>query len=71
MSYCGDNINMCHDMEVLIDFPEHILCYCKNCKRRYHVNPMNKMRYNELFKKDTLQPGLNLYYKYFGKMDII
>ena len=69
--YCGDNVNMCHNLKFLINEKEHTLVYCQHCKRRMYVKPQDKRRWSMIFRKDTLQPGgINLYYKYYGKMKV-
>lgn len=71
MSKCGDNKNSCHEIAFLLNEEEHILCYCKKCKQRFYVKPKHRKKYAEIFKLDTLQPGgNNLYWKYYGKMNI-
>lgn len=68
---CGDNINSCHDMKALHDTDEQIVAYCKNCKIKVEVKPRNKKLYRQIFQRDTLQPSSNLYYKYYGKMNVV
>ena len=59
-------------MKDLINEPDHILAYCVNCKQRYYVKPQDKKTYAKIFKIDSLQPGgNNLYYKYYGKMNVL
>lgn len=71
LNSCGDGINSCHDLKYLINEPEHILVYCVNCKHRYYVKPQDKKACAKLFKKDILQPNSNLYYKYYGRMNVL
>ena len=72
MSKCGDNINHCHDLKDLINEAEHLLVYCKQCKKRFYVKPQDKKKYNQILKRYSLQPGgNNLYYKYYSKMNVI
>lgn len=69
---CGDNINSVHKMKTLIDDPAIIVCYCERCKLKFSLSPNDKVTYRRLFKRDTLQPHENLYYKeYPNKMNII
>ena len=70
MAY-GDNKNSCHNLKDLLVMGDHWLGYCMNCKKRYHLKSGDKKRMRELFRKDTLQPGTNLYYKYYGKMNTL
>jgi hypothetical protein len=72
MSIHGDNKNSCHDLKTLINEEYHILAYCTECKERFYVKPKDRKAYAILFKKDTLQPGgNNLYYKYYGKLNVL
>lgn len=71
MSICGNNKDNCHDLKDLLVLGDHWVGYCTHCKKKYHLNMNDKKRARELFRKDTLQPGTNLYYKYYGKMNII
>jgi hypothetical protein len=72
MSIHGDNKNSCHDLKTLINEEDHILAYCTECKKRFYVKPKDRKGYAKLFKKDTLQPGgNNLYYKYYGKLNVL
>lgn len=71
MAKCGDNKNHCHDMQDLWSSADHLLMYCKQCKKRFYVKPQNKKRVAELLKRHSLQPSTNLYYKYYGKMNIL
>lgn len=51
---------------------DHWLGYCDECKQQFHINVNNKKAQRELFRKDTLQPGgHNLYFKYYGKLNVI
>lgn len=69
---CGDNINHCHDLKDLLNMSDHLLVYCTQCKQRFHVKPQDKKTYNKIFRKESLQPGgHNLYYKYYGKMNVL
>lgn len=69
---CGDNINSVHKMKYLMDHEGIIVCYCERCKLKFEVKPQDNKTYRRLFKRDTLQPHENLYYKeYPNKMNII
>lgn len=72
-----DNINQCHDNVVINETTDGIRTYCKLCGK---INVLrigtdgryNNREYSEIFKRDLLQPGENLYYKYHSdKMSII
>lgn len=72
MSTCGDNKNSCHNMKDILNIGDHVVCYCTQCKKRFHVNINDKKRAWSLFRKHTLQPGgNNLYYKYYSKMNVL
>ena len=71
---CGDNINSVHKMKYLQDDDRIIIAYCEKCKQRYYIrkyqgrtDPM----YGKLFRRDTLQPSSNLYWKEYGKMNVL
>ena len=71
---CGDNINSVHNMKTLEDAPDVIVAYCIKCKFRTHIRKCGgrtEPKYNKIFRRDTLQPTQNLYYKEYGKMNII
>ena len=68
---CGDNINSCHDLKDLLNVGDHIVTYCTQCKKRFHLNINDKKSARILFKKDILQPNSNLYYKYHNKMNVL
>lgn len=63
---CGDNINSVHNMKYLEDAPDVVVAYCTRCKSRYYFRKdanRTDPRYGKIFKRDTLQPHENLYYK--------
>lgn len=74
---CGDNIHSVHKMITLEETEAAIVAYCDYCKRRYCVRKDDRGRpeqplYSKIFKRDTLQPHENLYYKeYPGKMNVV
>lgn len=74
-SMCGDNINFCHKMKTLEDSPDVLVAYCVRCKFRTHIRKDRggrpEPKYNTIFRRDTLQPNSNLYYKeYPNRMKI-
>lgn len=73
-SYCGDNKNHTHKMKYLEDAPDVVVAYCENCKRRFYFRKCDGRTdpaYSKVFKRDTLQRHENLYYKYYGQMNIV
>ena len=62
-------------MKVLTDTNEVVIGYCERCKKRYFVRKSEdrpEPKYREIYRRDTLQPNSNLYYKeYKGKMNVI
>ena len=71
---CGDNINSVHNMKYLEDAPDVIVAYCIKCKFRAFIRKCagrTEPKYNKIFRRDTLQPTQNLYYKEYGKMNIV
>lgn len=71
---CGDNKNSVHKMKNLKDDERIIIAYCERCKKRFYVRKYQARtdpRYNKIFRRDTLQPGSNLYYKEYGKMNVV
>lgn len=67
---CGDNINSVHLMRMRYNDESIVVAHCERCKRNYTCHPKTA-KYRELFRRDTLQPSGNLYYKEFiGKMSI-
>ena len=76
MTECN-NTSATHDPFVLHDDRNALRVFCKTCKKQErigkdrHGNPENKL-YIEWFKRDSLQPNSNLYYKYNeDKMSIV
>lgn len=74
-SSCGDNVQSVHYMKYLEDSPDVIIAYCERCKQRFYIRKDRggrpEPKYNKIFKRDTLQPNSNLYYKeYKNKMKI-
>lgn len=74
---CGDNINSVHKMKVLDGLEEAVVAFCERCKQKYVIRRDKQGRpeqpkYSKIFKRDTLQPHMNLYYKeYPNKMNVI
>lgn len=72
-----DNINESHDNIVINETPDGIRTFCKICKEINTVRfdkegRYNNKEYSKIFKRDLLQPGENLYYKYNpDKMSIV
>jgi len=62
-------------MKILLDTNEVVVGYCEYCKerdfsRKYDHKPEPK--YGKVYKRDTLQPSSNLYYKeYKGRMNTL
>lgn len=73
---CGDNVNFVHKMRTLEDVSDVLVVYCERCKARYYFRKdaggrIMGQNYHNIFKRDTLQPHQNLYYKeYKGRMNI-
>lgn len=64
-----------HDPKSLISTKEVEVAYCKQCKRRGYFRKgfdgRDDPNYGSFFRRDTLQPTQNLYYKiYPGRMNI-
>lgn len=71
MAKCGDNISSTHAMVTIGEIQNVItVSYCMNCKKRYMIKPQDKKLSAKINKRDTLQPSHNLYYKYYGKMNV-
>jgi len=72
---CGDNINSVHKMKDLQNDEAILIAYCERCKKRYYVRKQADGKtdpiYNKIFKRDVLQPGTNLYYKEYNRMQIV
>lgn len=67
---CGDNYNSVHDMKILQGDSAIIIAYCQRCKKRYYIRQHDgrtEPKYGKIFKRDTLQPHENLYYKEYPK----
>lgn len=64
-----DNIGEAHDLLTVRDTMHAQCVYCVLCRHIYLIrkdgngNP-ERREYARLFKRDILQPGENLYYKY-------
>ena len=71
-----DNIQNCHDNEIINETKDGIRVRCKICGEinviRFDLNGRYDNReYSRIFKKDLLQPSENLYYKiYPTKMSV-
>ena len=73
---CGDNKTRVHKMKVLLDTNEVVVGYCEYCKHRDFSRKDKEGRpepkYGKIYKRDTLQPSSNLYYKeYKGRMNTL
>lgn len=72
-----DNINSVHDNKIINEEKDGLRFICKKCKqiniiRMDQDGRMDNKNYQRIFKKDTLQPGTNLYYKeYPEQMSVI
>jgi hypothetical protein len=67
---CGDNVNSVHKMRALEDAPDVIVGYCERCKKRYYCRKVDgrvEKKYSDIYKRDTLQPHMNLYHKEYPK----
>lgn len=74
MNKCGDNKQSVHKMKYLQEDERIIIAYCERCKFRTYIRKYDGRtdpKYSSIFKRDTLQPGTNLYYKEYGKMQIV
>jgi hypothetical protein len=63
---CGDNKNSVHKMKYLQDDEAIVVAYCERCKKRYYFRKYQGRidpKYGKVFRRDTLQPSSNLYYK--------
>jgi hypothetical protein len=68
MNNC-DNIRACHNCDIIAEDMNAARVICKECKEQYVIRkdyrgvPLNR-QYAEIFKRDILQGGDNLLYKY-------
>ena len=65
-----DNINNVHDNITINEETDGIRVCCKNCKKInvLRIDPdgrMDNRSYADVFKKDCVQAGSNLYYKVY------
>jgi hypothetical protein len=63
-------------MRVLSESSEAIVSYCEHCRHKFIVRVYEgrpeRKKYAKLYKRDTLQPHENLYYKvYPRRMNVI
>ena len=76
MKYC-DNKNSVHENIIINQNEDGLRTYCKQCKQinilRCEKNGrFSNRQYSQVFKRDLLQEGENLYYKYNShKMSIL
>lgn len=68
-----DNVNSCHNNQVISETKDGIRVRCSECGeinilRMDSSGRMNNREYSKVFKKDILQPGSNLYYKYHPEL---
>ena len=67
-----DNINNVHDNLIINQTEDGLRVICKHCKqinvlRMERNGRFNNRQYSEIFKRDILQRGSNLYYKIHDK----
>ena len=68
-NYTCDNVSNAHDMLLIAEDHNAARVMCKECKEQYVIRkdhrgvPLNR-QYIKLFKRDVLQGGDNLLYKY-------
>lgn len=66
-----DNISICHDPKIIAEDQAAIRVFCTQCGHEERIgkdrkgNPEHRL-FGEWFKRDILQPGPPLYYKYGG-----
>lgn len=71
---CGDNINSVHKMKYLLEDQRIIIAYCEKCKFRAYIRKYDGRtdpKYSKIFRRDTLQPSSNLYWKEYGQMKVV
>lgn len=71
---CGNNIDSVHKMKYLLEDQRIIIAYCEKCKFRAYIRKYDGRtdpKYSKIFRRDTLQPSSNLYWKEWGKMKTI
>lgn len=66
-----NNISECHDPQVINEDNSAIYVYCPQCSKSERIGKDLKgspelRLYGEWFKRDLLQHGVPLYYKYAG-----
>ena len=69
-----DGLNSVHKMRYIHEDERIIIAYCERCKKREYIRKYEdrpEPKYRKIFRRDILQPGTNLYYKEFGKMNVI
>lgn len=74
MNKCGDNKNSVHKMIELKDDDRIIEAYCERCKFHCYIRKYQGRadpKYGQIFRRDILQPGSNLYYKEYAKMNVL
>jgi len=64
-----DNVNEAHNLKIINETPDGVRVICKICKEiniiRFDANGRcDNREYSKIFKRDLLQPGENLWYKY-------
>lgn len=70
MPSCGDNKSSTHDPFV-IEESDAMRVICKQCKKQFiiRIDPYKRVpenrQYIKIFKRLTLQPNSNLFYKYY------
>lgn len=71
---CGDNKNSVHKMKYIHEDERIVVAFCERCKIRVYIRKYldrPEPKYGIYFKRDTLQPGTNLYYReYPEKMNV-
>lgn len=67
-----NNQSSSHDPITIGEDSNCMRVLCKECKTQYNIRkdwrgiPFNR-QYSEIFRRDTLQPNTNLFYRYYPK----
>jgi hypothetical protein len=65
-----DNTWACHELLTTNDDINALRVFCTHCKNHYIIKKdwrgvVDNVQYSKLFRKETLQPHQNLFYKYY------
>lgn len=70
MNFECDNVAFCHNPITIAEDESALRAICTQCKNQYIIRKdwrgvIDNRQYSKIFRKETLQPHQNLFYKYY------